>query len=59
MLLRAVTQAPHSFIVPGAHPVNVPISPVLPPRLVRDAFAADAIAATVTKQAAVAVDLPR
>ena len=57
MLLQAVTREPRSFIVPGGGPVNVPMSPVLQPRLVRDASAADAIVAVAPEHAPVPADL--
>ncbi len=56
MLLHAVKREPRSFIVPGGGPVNVPMSPVSQPRLVRDALAADAIVAVAREHAAVPVD---
>ena len=57
MSLYIAKREPRIFIVPGAHPVNVPMSPVSQPRLVRDALAADAIVAVAPEHAAVPADL--
>jgi len=57
MLLHAVKREPRISIVPDAHPVNVPMPPVSPPRLVRDALVADAIVAVAPWNDAVAADL--